>query len=164
MRLRYELVRRWSKATAMYRGRMRSIRSPMKRANPNTAWTGLPSRSAMSGNTEWYARNTYTDASIRKIICGGSSQPALDAVVQWARPREMREQILHLVRQYAPPLEEDVFRVGRSEGHCDELHLGLLGRARSFLVIAAAAGRHNVGPDVHAALAERTNVIARQLT
>ncbi len=40
----------------------------------------------------------------------------------------MRQQILHLVGQYAPPLEEDVLRVGRGEGHRDQLHLRLFGR------------------------------------
>src|SRR6516164_11588667 len=37
------------------------------------------------------------------------------------------------------------------------------GRARGFLVVAAPAGRHHVGPDVRTALAEGTDVIARQL-
>src|SRR5256885_13895088 len=43
------------------------------------------------------------------------------------------------------------------------LHARLLGGARGLLVVAAAAGRHHVGPQVRAALAEGADVIARQL-
>src|ERR1700728_1490864 len=160
MRARYEPERRWSKATAMWRGRTRSIRSPRKRAKPNTACTGLPSRSRMSGSSEWWARMMETGASTRKI---NSGQPALDAVVQRARAREVCQQVFHLIREHAPALEEDVLRVCPGEGHGDQLHLRLLGRARGFLIVAAAAGRHHVHPVVGAALAEGADVIARQL-
>src|SRR5258708_9382268 len=129
---------------------MRSIKSPMKGAKPNTAWTGWLSLSTM-GNAEWYARNTYTDASIRKIN-GPSLEPALDASVQRARTWEVREQIFHLVREHPPPLEENIFRIGRRERHGDELHLRLLGRARGLLVVAPPAGPYDIGPDVDAPL------------
>src|SRR6266403_2387974 len=134
----------------------------MKRAKPNTAWTGWLSLSTM-GNAEWYARNIYTDASIRKINGGLSLEPALDASVQRARTWEVREQIFHLVREHTPPLEENIFRIGRREGDGDELHLRLLRCPRGLLVVAPAAGRYDIGPDVHAPLAERPDVISRQL-
>src|SRR6185312_16997266 len=92
-----------------------------------------------------------------------STEPALDAVVQRARAREVRQQILHLIREHTPALEEDVLRVSRGERHGDELHLRLLRRARGLLVIAAAACSHDIGPDVEAALAERPDVVAREL-
>src|ERR1700716_4143414 len=101
----------------------------------------------MSGNTERYARNTYTDASIRKINGSLSREPALDAIVQWARTWEVREQILHLVREHPPPLEENIFRISGRERHGDELHLRLLGRSRGLLVVAPADGRYDIGPD-----------------
>src|SRR5882724_5700818 len=141
---------------------MRSIRSPMKRAKPNTAWTGWPSRSTM-GNAEWYARNIYTDASIRKINVGVSRQPTLDAVVQGTRTGEVSEQVLHLVREHTPPLEENIFRIGGREWHGNELHLRLLGRSRGLLIVTPAAGRYDIGPDVDATLAEWPDVIPRQL-
>src|SRR5256885_6471063 len=75
----------------------------------------------------------------------------------------MRHQVFHLVGEHAPSLEEDVFRIGRRERHRDQLHARLLGGARGLLVVAAAAGRHHVGPQVRAALAEGADVIARQL-
>src|SRR5690348_14545721 len=92
-----------------------------------------------------------------------SGKPALDAVVQRARAREVRQQILHLIREHPPALEEDVFRVGRRERNRDELHLRLLRRTRSLLIVAAPASGHDVGPDVDAALTEGPDVIAREL-
>src|SRR5215470_8683192 len=90
-------------------------------------------------------------------------QPALDPVVQRARAREMRDQIFHLIGEYAATLEEDVFRVSGRERHCDQLHARLLRGARGLLVVAAAAGRYDVRPQISAPLAEGTDVIARQL-
>ena len=83
--------------------------------------------------------------------------------MQRTAAREVREQVLHLVGQHAPSLQEDVFGVGGRERHGDELHLRLLRRARGLGVVAAAAGRDHVVPGVLAALAERTHVVARQL-
>ena len=88
-------------------------------------------------------------------VAGGLRQPALNPIVQRARAREMRDEIFHLVGEHPPALEEDVFRVGGREGHRDQLHARLLGRARGLLVVAAPAGRHDVGPDVLAALSAR---------
>src|SRR6185437_4137809 len=92
-----------------------------------------------------------------------STEPALDAVVQRARAREVRQQILHLIREHAPAFEEDVLRVGRGERHRDQLHLRLLRCARRLLVIATAACGHDVGPDVEATLTERPDVVAGEL-
>lgn len=76
----------------------------------------------------------------------------------------MREQILHLVKQYPTTFEKNVLGVGRRERHSQKLHLGLLRRARSFDVIAATAGGDDIGPEVAPALAEGAHVIARQIT
>src|SRR5438445_1941183 len=47
-------------------------------------------------------------SDLEKYQGRASGQPALDPVVQRARAREVREQVLHLVRKHAPALEEDV--------------------------------------------------------
>ena len=41
--------------------------------------------------------------------------------MQWAAAREVREQVLHLVREHATTLQVDVFRVRRRERHGHEL-------------------------------------------
>ena len=73
-----------------------------------------------------------------------SHRPALHAFVQRARARKMSDQIFHLIREHAPALEEDVFRIGRREWHRQQLHARLLRRARRLGVVAAAAGRYDV--------------------
>ena len=46
-----------------------------------------------------------------------SHRPALHALVQRARAREVRDQIFHLIRQHAAALQENVLRIGRRERH-----------------------------------------------
>ncbi len=77
--------------------------------------------------------------------------------------REVRQQVFHLVGEHAPALEEYVLGIGRRERDRDQLHAGLLGRARRLQVVAAAAGRDHVRPDILAALAEWPDVVAREL-
>src|SRR5579864_6171308 len=112
-------------------------------------------------------RSLRTDVTLAlyagNVIGKVSRKPALDAIVQRTRAREMRHEIFHLVGEHAAALEEDILRVGWRERHRNQLHARLLRRARGLLVVAAAAGRHHVGPDVHAALTEGPDVIARQL-
>src|SRR6185437_2837755 len=78
--------------------------------------------------------------------------------------REVRQQIFHLVGQHATPLEENVLRIGRSEGHRDELHFRLFRCAGRLLVVATSASGYDVRPDIEAALAEGPDMIPRQLT
>ena len=75
---------------------------------------------------------------------------------------KVSDQIFHLIREHAPALQEDVLRIGRRERHGQELHAGLLRRARCLGIVAAAAGRHHVAPGVLAAAAERRDMVARQ--
>ena len=74
----------------------------------------------------------------------------------------MREQEFHLIGQNAPALEINIFRIGRCKGHCDQLHAGLFRRLASLMVIAAPASCDDIGPSVHAALAQRPDMITRQ--
>ena len=76
----------------------------------------------------------------------------------------MREQVLHLIRQDAPPLQVNVLGIGWRERHRDEFHCRLLGRAATLVVIAAPARRRNVVPAIAAAVRYRSDVIARQIT
>ena len=84
-------------------------------------------------------------------------------LVQRARAREVREQVLHLVGEHAPALEVDVLGVARRERDGDQLQLRLLGRAPGLEVVAAAAGGDHVVPGIAPAARQRRDVIARQL-
>jgi len=83
--------------------------------------------------------------------------------MQWTRARDMREQILHLIRQNAAPLEVYVLGVGRRERHGDQLQCCLLWRTATLEVIAASACRRNIVPGVRAAVGNWRNVVARQI-
>src|SRR5690606_23177501 len=87
----------------------------------------------------------------------------LQALVQRTGAREMRQQVLHLVGQHAAALQINVLRIRRGERHGDQLQAGLFGRAPSLQIVAATAGGHDVRPRVPTALAQRTDVVARQL-
>ena len=87
------------------------------------------------------------------------AEPARNAIVQRAAARKVGQQILHLVGQYAPALQENVLGVSRGERYRDQLHFGLFGRAPGFFVVAATAGRDHVGPRIDPTLAERSNMI-----
>ncbi len=75
----------------------------------------------------------------------------------------MREQILHLVGKHAPSFEIDVLGIRRCEGHRDQLQSSLFGRPPRFEVVASAASGHDVRPSIASALAQRSDVIAREL-
>src|ERR1700749_572329 len=83
-------------------------------------------------------------------------------VVKRTRAWEMSEQILHLVGEHAPPLEENILGIGRRERNGQQLHLRLLGRERGLLIVTTATGGYDIGPNIDAALAERPDVIPRQ--
>src|SRR5690606_6657465 len=61
-------------------------------------------------------------------VAAGALEVAANPRVQRARAREMRQQVLHLVREHPPALQVDVLGVGRRERHRDQLEAGLLRR------------------------------------
>ena len=83
--------------------------------------------------------------------------------VEWAGARNVGEEILHLVGEDASAFKVDVFRVGRYERYGDELHRRLFGRAPTFEIVAATAGRCDITPSVSSALRNRRDVITRKV-
>ena len=83
--------------------------------------------------------------------------------MQRARPRNMRQQILHLVRKYSTALEINVLGVVRCERNRYELHRSLLWRSATLIVVATATGRRDVGPGISTAARHGRNVVARQI-
>ena len=75
----------------------------------------------------------------------------------------MREQVLHLVREYTSTLQVNVLGIIRRKGDRDEFHRSLFRRATALVVVAPAAGRRHVVPNVPAALRQRRDVIAGQI-
>ena len=89
--------------------------------------------------------------SERRCVSAGAidlGERVAQARVQRARAREVRQQVLHLIREHAAALQIDVLGIRRRERHGDELEPRLFRRAAALVVVAAAAGRHDVGPDV----------------
>ena len=95
---------------------------------------------------------------------GDVGQVILEPGMQWTGARDVREQVLHLVGEYPPPLEVDVLGIVRRKRNGNELHGSLLRRPAAFVVIAAPAGGRDVVPDIEPALRQRRNVVARQIT
>src|SRR5262245_58862505 len=75
----------------------------------------------------------------------------------------MSEKILHLVGEHAAAFEIDVLRVRGLERYGEQLQPRLLRRLRRLEVVAASAGGDDVRPRVASTLAQRADVIARQL-
>src|SRR5262249_48318416 len=67
-------------------------------------------------------RNLATERGFKRTDSSHSCQKLLNPAMQWARAREMRQQELHLVRQDAAALQEDVLGVVGREGDGEELH------------------------------------------
>ena len=71
----------------------------------------------------------------------------------------MRLEKFHLVTEYAPPLQVDVFSVGWGKGNGQQLHARLLGSPAGLVVVAALAGGDDITPKIDPALTERFDVI-----
>ena len=74
----------------------------------------------------------------------------------------MCEQEGHLVREHAPALQIDVFRVCGCERYGEQRESGLLRRAAGLLVVAALAGGDHVVPGVLPASRQRADVVTGQ--
>jgi hypothetical protein len=77
--------------------------------------------------------------------------------------RQVRHQELHLVRQDAAVAQDEVFPQAGHVGRVQQRHVGLLGRAVALAVVARAAGRHHVHPQIASVLPQGNDVLARQL-
>ena len=72
----------------------------------------------------------------------------------------MRHQKLHLVGQNAAVAQNEVFPQARHVRREQERHMGLLGRAVAFAVVAGTAGGDHIHPAIHTILGERNDVFA----
>ena len=72
----------------------------------------------------------------------------------------MGHQKLHLVSQYAPVAQDEVLPQAGHVGGVEQRHVGLLGGAVAFTVVAGAAGGDHIHPVVHALLRKRNDVLA----
>ena len=81
---------------------------------------------------------------------------------QYTVTREMCQQEIHLIGQNLPSLQVDVFRMGRAEGDCKQLHAGLFGGPARFVIVAAFTGGDDISPIILSTLAQRLDVIPRK--
>ena len=75
----------------------------------------------------------------------------------------MRHQKLHLVGQNAAVAQNEVFPQARHVRRVQERHMGLLGRAVAFAVVAGTAGGDHIHPAVDTILGEWNDVLAGQI-
>ena len=75
---------------------------------------------------------------------------------------QVRHQKRHLVRQDAAVAQDEVFPEAGHIGRVEQRHVGLLGRAVAFAVVARLAGRDHVHPVVLPFLAHGLDVFAGQ--
>lgn len=87
----------------------------------------------------------------------------LQPLMDWAAAREMCAQEFHLVGKHPLALQIDVFSVSRCERDGQQFHPGLFRTPAGLVIIATAAGSYYIGPDIPALLADRCDMVARQL-
>jgi hypothetical protein len=75
----------------------------------------------------------------------------------------VRHQELHLVRQNAAVAQNEVFPQAGHIRRVQQRHVGLLGRAAAFAVVAGATGGHHIHPGINAILRKRNDVLTRQV-
>ena len=75
----------------------------------------------------------------------------------------MRQQKLHLIRQYAAARQVDVLCMRRHKGNREQLHSGLFRQTVTFVVITPLAGGYDILPNITAALTQRLYVITRKI-
>ena len=83
--------------------------------------------------------------------------------MQAALHRNVLFEKLHLISQYPPVRENQVFSAIGHIGQIAQLHVSLIRRAVAFSFIAGPAGGDNVHPDIATAARKWHDVIARQL-
>jgi len=74
----------------------------------------------------------------------------------------MRHQKLHLITQDAAVAQNEVFPQAGDIRCVQQRHVGLLGRAAAFAVVARSASGHHIHPVVWAFLTHGDNVLTRQ--
>ena len=79
--------------------------------------------------------------------------------MQRALAWKVRLEKFHLVTEYAPPLQVDVFGVGGRKGNGQQLYARLLGGSAGLVVVAALAGGDDIAPKIDPALTEWFDMI-----
>lgn len=75
----------------------------------------------------------------------------------------MCDQKLHLVSQYASVAQNEIFPQTGYIRCVQQWHVGLLGRAMTFAVVAGLARGNHVHPGIHTFLRKRNDVLTRQV-
>src|SRR5689334_6499163 len=163
---RTRLIPRKPAAQAMRKPRGSVLRSThiARRANGSAT-----AKERMYAPTCWSSILPRTDPG-RAVEGGAAATPwgmaatgvrlvAADARVR----RHVLAQELHLVGEDAAVGEDQELGAVRDVGRVQELHVRFLGRAVALLLVAVAAGGHDVHPGVPAAARHRHDVVAGEL-